>query len=304
MSAISKYVLCVDKKKSVNAKALAENLDAQLLVSGAFPKKKIKERPLIINYGRTAVPVWYNSVFEKAGVFINRPSKVAICVNKEKLAEPLIDHGIDTVVYYPEVTPYLSHILNNTETYIVARSTLTGFGGKGISIIKSKEELEEYEGKEGYYFSIYFHKTHEFRVHVAFGKAIGMVQKKRMGKVKLQENGLTKADPYIRSHSRGWVFAYNNLYGCAMDRAAVTNTCVAAVNAIGLDFGAVDVMTIFNKNKELESTKICEINTAPGLDATPTMESYIEAINNYTGELEIFWENKLLDIPGSELIIG
>jgi len=304
MSNISKYVLCVDKKKSVNAKALADKLDAQLLVAGSFPKKKIKERPLIINYGRTAVPIWYDSVFEKDGVFINKPSKVDICVNKEKLADPLLGMGIDVVTYSTEVTPYLEHILSSNGTFIVARSTLTGFGGKGISIIKDQQELQEYKGKEGYYFSLYYKKTHEYRVHVAFGKAIGMVQKKRMGKAKLQENGLDKADPYIRSHSRGWVFAYNNLYGTASERTTIKNLCVKAVEAVGLDFGAVDVMTIFDEDKELHSIKICEINTAPGLDATPTMESYIEAINSYTEDLEIFWKNKLFDIPGSELLIN
>jgi D-alanine-D-alanine ligase-like ATP-grasp enzyme len=73
----------------------------------------------------------------------------------------------------------------------------------------------------------------------------------------------------IRSYENGWVFCRENIQK-PDDLEAVS---IAAVSAIGLTFGAVDVIYNEKQNKCF----VLEVNTAPGLTGT-TINSYATAI--------------------------
>jgi glutathione synthase/RimK-type ligase-like ATP-grasp enzyme len=92
-------------------------------------------------------------------------------------------------------------------------------------------------------------KTKEFRVHVVADQAIDLQEKRR-------KNG-SRANEMIRNLDNGWVFCRQNIVA----PAGLKELGVAAVKAIGLLFGAVDIIFDAVGNR----LYVLEVNTAPGL---------------------------------------
>ena len=55
---------------------------------------------------------------------------------------------------------------------------------------------------------------------------------------------------------------------------------LGALTALGLDFGAVDILACLGKEipRRLSKAVICEVNTSPGLECTQTIKAYVDAI--------------------------
>jgi hypothetical protein len=66
-------------------------------------------------------------------------------------------------------------------------------------------------------------------------------------------------------------------------RAEIEKVAVAAVVALGLDFGAVDILAKYPKGDLTRSPvlAVCEVNTAPGLANETTLQAYTKAITDY-----------------------
>ena len=117
----------------------------------------------------------------------------------------------------------------------------------------------------------YKKKKKEFRVHVFRGAVVDVAEKRRRNKAARPEH----FDGYIRNHGNGWVFCRDDITRPAdLDQLAV-----AAVRALGLDFGAVDIIWNERDNKSY----VLEVNTAPGLEGT-TLEKYKNAILGWINE--------------------
>jgi hypothetical protein len=83
-----------------------------------------------------------------------------------------------------------------------------------------------------------------------------------------------RANPYIRSHGNGWNFCREGIE----HPDAVVNAAIACVQALGLDFGAVDI------GHERGTDRVCvyECNSAPGLEgSTPGL--YADSLLHYCG---------------------
>lgn len=138
---------------------------------------------------------------------------------------------------------------------IVARQKLTGHSGDGIIIIEKGEPVHMAP-----LYTKYIFKDKEFRVHVVAGN---VVDTQRKIKDPNQEVKTWK----VRSHQNGFIFARNNI-SSSLDRDTLATSAVAA---LGLDFGAVDIV-----EDKHGCFFVLEVNTAPGLEGQ-TIESYAKA---------------------------
>lgn len=152
-------------------------------------------------------------------------------------------------------------MITNGDT-IVCRTILNGSCGKGIVIAKTLEELVDAP-----LYVKYVPKKEEYRVHVAFGKVIAVQRKARR---KECEN----PNWQIRNHENGFVFIHEEVPEHGYDDDAVLpNLAVAAVFALDLKIGAVDIIW----NEKNNQYYVLEVNTSPGLEGK-TIDAYVKAI--------------------------
>lgn len=176
---------------------------------------------------------WGNS---RAGAgSVNPASAIAIAANKLATFQALTGAGVSC----PEWTtdPDRARELWGPDRTI-SRLTLRGRAGAGIvpGIVPGAP-----------LFVRAYRKRAEFRAHVIGGR-IALIQRKR------RKNG-TPPGSLVWSHGAGYVFS-NRLGDLPGDLETVA---IGAVSAIGLDFGAVDIIDHRGRAIALE------INTAPGL---------------------------------------
>jgi len=233
------------KRKSSSARNLCYNLQIPMIT-----KRLQFRKDLAINWG-CAAPI--------VGTFkvLNNPQSVNNAVNKLRAFKIMKDAGIpvpDFTTSYKQAVEWIK------EGYIVlSRSLLESHSGKGITVCKVIEDLPTVSKV----YVKYFPKKYEFRVHVFNGKVIDYVQKRKRNDINELEY-----DKYVRSYKNGWVFCREN----AIVKESIKTLAVDAVKALGLDFGAVDIVMLGNGK-----ARVLEVNTAPALENT-TLESYVNAI--------------------------
>jgi glutathione synthase/RimK-type ligase-like ATP-grasp enzyme len=200
---------------------------------------------VLINWGASELP------FHTDGVLvINQPESVGVAVNKLTAFRELSKRGVSV----PRFTQCLDLAYDwcSDGVGIVARSLLSGSGGAGISLVSDPEDLFTLPGVKLYV--EYITKTNEYRVHVSPHDGVIAVQRKA--------RGLDVPDDLvnwqIRNHHNGFVFARNEDHN---PPERVIQVGEEAVNALGLDFGAADVIW----NKKRGEAYVLEVNTAPGL---------------------------------------
>lgn len=140
---------------------------------------------------------------------------------------------------------------------VYGRKTLTGHSGSGIIILENETITSD---KVCPLYTKATKAKVEFRIHVGNegGTIIEMVQKKK-------REGFEGGISGIRNHANGWVFARQDI----QVPTKVIDAAKAAVKALNLDFGAVDV----GYSPQQDKAFVYEVNTAPGLEGT-TLENY------------------------------
>lgn len=138
---------------------------------------------------------------------------------------------------------------------VFARQELSSYGGRGIVV------CQELPLPNAPLYVKYVKSNHEFRVHVVNGAVIDIQEKRRRNE--------TEANPFIRNLDNGWVFCRQNI----IEPTLLRDTAVKAVKAVGLLFGAVDILY----NSDYNTIYVLEINTAPGLSDT-TAKKYATSL--------------------------
>ena len=148
---------------------------------------------------------------------------------------------------------------------VVERHVLNGHSGEGIRLVEpgAGEEISRAP-----LYVKYVPKKQEYRVHVCGGQAVDIQRKARRKDLADDEINWK-----IRNHDNGFIFARNE-DGQVPDDVVVQS--VRAVQALGLAFGAVDV--IFND--KAQQAYVLEVNTAPGL-AGETLAGYVGRFQQY-----------------------
>lgn len=210
-----------------------------------------KHTHVIINWGSTAI---INGVKK----IINHPGDVKFATNKLLTFEIASQHGINIPWWTTRKTK-----LDSKKKYL-ARTTLTGKGGEGIVVINPGDPIPDAK-----MYVEYIPKKYEVRVHVMNGKTFDRQQK-------MNKLGAIQDNWEVRSHGNGFVFARNNMTVPGDVWVKCQEQAEKIVKALGLDFGAVDVIY----NEKQGKAYVLEVNTAPGVEKS-TAKNYAKRFKQY-----------------------
>jgi glutathione synthase/RimK-type ligase-like ATP-grasp enzyme len=233
---------------SAGAKALAAALGIKRLRRTA-PEINIKGAT-VINWGCSNI----GRVLKNAAI-INKPAAVKKATNKLEAFKAM--QGTTSVPSWTESREEALQWLVDG-CIVVVRHKLSGHSGEGIEIVEKGAELPDAP-----LYTKYIPKKNEYRIHVNNGVAF-FVQKKVRNKGIEDE----KINWQVRNHVNGFVFSHVNVAApeCAQQEA------IKAVAALGLDFGAVDIIQHAVKGG---GWYVLEVNTACGLSGK-TVDKYVE----------------------------
>lgn len=238
--------------KGGTPRRLCNNLNLILRTPDQYELDKHKHLVgLIVNWG-------CSRVLGAGPKMLNPASSVACASSKLACIKRLHEKAVPTLEFTLE-RPKAENWLKTSS--VVGHFNLHAHSAQGLDLIKKGTQLPESHGRESYkLFTRYFQKAVECRVHCIQGeggkyKAL-YLQKKRVKEGRLAEFGLEESpQTYIRTYDNGWIFARD----VSTDLRAVELAC-AAMQAVGLAYGAVDIMI------NTDNYVVGEINTAPGLE--------------------------------------
>lgn len=234
------------KYKSKSAGALAKALGVKFMLHEHSQYKG----DFIINWGGSTGPN-----LKVGQTILNHPLAVARAIDKYRafcfLREAKVSH-----VPFTSVKAEAQQWLDDG-SMVFARTT-NGHGGKGITVVNPGEIIPDAP-----LYTKYIKKSKEYRVHVFDDEILDVTEKRKKAGV--------DANPLIRNHANGWVFCRQNIE----EPEGLQQLALAAIAAVDLDFGAVDIIY----NKHYNQLYVLEVNTAPGLEGT-TLEKYKNAIQN------------------------
>lgn len=243
------------KNGSTGANDLAKALGVkQIKREGS--KFKGSEDKLVINWGSSTS----TDEVDKCTV-LNKPMAVATATNKLSCFT-----AIYNAMTRGEVSSNIPRFWtrkSDSKLYIqgkhkvVCRQTLTGHSGEGIVIASTLEELVDAP-----LYVQYIPKKREYRVHV-FGGVVVDVQRKARDHAIPDE----QVNWQVRNHQNGFIYVRDEDISSIPPN--IMSYSLGAIQAVGLDFGAVDVVY----NESSDNAVVLEINTAPGLSGV-TLEGY------------------------------
>ena len=181
----------------------------------------------------------------------------SVASNKLNTFKTLTQAGLATVPWCET-----KEAIPNEWKQVVARATLTGHSGDGITIHPFGDQSIPVVPL----YTKYVKKTYECRIHIFKGRMID-------AQIKRKVRDAEETDPLIRNIHTGWVYCRDNYIP---DPTSI-QLAIDAVRVVGLDFGAVDLIY----NQHYNQFYILECNTAPGLEGT----TLINYVNAFIGDL-------------------
>ena len=212
-----------------------------------------KQRHIVVNWGSSRSPNWLSPNVR----IINHPRNVAKATNKLSTFRAFEEAEFTHIPPWTADKSVAEQWIRDGQV-AVCRTVLSGHSADGIVLAETVEQLVQAP-----LYTQYVKKLKEFRCHVAFGNVIDIQEKRR------RANTEEKADSRIRNHQTGWVYCRGEI----VEPTGLREIAVSAIAALGLDFGAVDL--IYNQKKE--QCLVLEVNTACGLEGT-TLRNYVNLI--------------------------
>ena len=279
------------KVGSKSVRALKDAITGSKSIKLENTRYRPRDTHTIINWGNSRTPSWLTNDVE----ILNHPQYVGVAGNKLETLKTLLEADVPTVEFTTERGDAEQWLAFGNKVY--ARTTLTGHSGEGIIVLQPSDitELDRIAGELsalGYDYEagiisetinnqlpsvpdapLYTRgvsNAGEYRVHVFNGEVILYQKKSR----RIDEDGnVVTADGEeadVRNLASNWVYRTGNLR--RLER--IEELALSAIDALSLDFGAVDII-----KDENGSVYVLEVNTAPGLGNTQTLEAYVDAIN-------------------------
>jgi glutathione synthase/RimK-type ligase-like ATP-grasp enzyme len=214
----------------------------------------------IINWGDSSI-----LSSDATPLVVNKPEAVALAISKLSTIKKLEEAKLPVVRVTDDYEKALGWYTRG-HGVLARRDGLSN--GRGIVC------WSESEKPKSDFYSRYWPKSHEYRVHVFNGQPIDLIEKRARRD--------SNSDRVIRSHDNGWVFSHNLSLTEQVDRDTINQLALGAIRALKLDFGAVDILAGLTTKipRRLSKAVICEVNTSPGLENTDTVFAYVSAIAN------------------------
>lgn len=227
---------------SKSARALAEELGVKLIKHENSDYKPSAEK-YIINWGSGAMP----RSLEVSHVF-NKSANIRSAINKIKAFEKFKANGVSTVPW--TTSRAAAEKWAEDGHTVVCRNRVEGYDGAGILLI-APEDYEPEIGLPGVPLYTWFvPDTTEYRITVAFGEVVT-----RQKKVRIKGKPEHEYNDRIRTTAGNYGFDLVDL----VPNTGIVPNSIKAVQALGLDFGGVDILSDGVKSYVLE------VNTAPVL---------------------------------------
>lgn len=241
-------ILINTRKYSKGAKALARALGGRVCRQGSEIRGRV-----IINWGDSEC---------RLTPCLNRPEAIRLASNKREAFLKLAAEGVPV----PRFATSKDDVTWSGTT--VVRHKLTGHSGEGIELVDNKTNLPDAP-----LYVQYVKKEQEYRIHVGKqNETVVVFAQQRKARSHSVPEG--QVNWRVRSHSNGFVFVREGFTtpDCVLQAATM------AVPALGLDFGAVDVIYNAKEGKAY----VLEINTAPGLEGQ-TVADYAQFFRGIAG---------------------
>lgn len=249
------------KMGSASVKKLKTALEAKV-IKVANSAYRPQDSHLIINWGNSNRPTNLADI-----AIFNEPEDVAVASNKLLALRKLCEHGVPTIPFTSEQALAEDWTRGG---FVFARTILNSHSGNGIVVC---HDLGGQPLPNARLYTKGVTNNGEYRVHVFDGDVILYQKKSR----KLDDDGnvitADGEDALVRNLASNWIYRTGHLE--RLER--IEALAIQAVNALGLDFGAVDIIKDGDGN-----VFVLEVNTAPGLGNESTLEAYVEAFKSLT----------------------
>lgn len=291
-----RYNIFKGDRASNGARALQVALGATMLRS-TDSRYTGRQDSCVINWGNTAAEaIRLQNIAEGAGrKFFNNAGAVSTAVNKRDFFRTMTDNAPDiTIPWCDNYADAQSLVANGGRVF--ARTVVTGHSGKGIELmvsatdndIQAVQQLRRTDllpihvvgsgvpSNEMFTCKLFTQgitgKRIEYRVHV-FNGEVTLTQQK-MRKEGWAEN--PKYNSIVRNVDSGWIYGVESVNPVGLPTAHAAS--IRALEVLGLDFGAVDIVYKEDTNKSY----VLEVNTAPGLaDEGSALQSYVNAFTQF-----------------------
>lgn len=240
----------------------------------------------VVRFGSTTpTEEVYPKFFGKRTIVeVNTPNAVSVSANKLLMKQAFTDAGVTTSDWWVINGDVLTSMKVAAESitfdkalYPIVAKHIFGSRGTGNTLLKSKGELENFlKGKDlsKYIFEKYYAYNREYRLHMTSEGCFYTCRK-------MLKSG-AKERWFRNSENSVWILEENPLFDKPTNWDSIVADCVKALNAVGLDFGALDVRVQSAKDNDGNVIKnpkwiIIETNSAPGLEKIG-LAKYVEEI--------------------------
>ena len=244
------------KQASASARALSQALGGKCIRLNNS-RYRPRQGDLVINWGNSNYVIFGNIQQ------LNLPANVALASNKLSTMTILQEAGVKTVEW--TVSPLIADEWLYDEYTVYARTKLQGHSGEGIEVLVAGDEVVNAK----LYTKAITAQRREWRIHICNGKVILTQKKKR-------RSGYNDNPDYsdtVRNFHTGWIYSVHDTQEVPDQ---ILSAAVDSVHSLGLDFGAVDIIT------RQDDYWVLEVNTACGLGGESTLNAYVEAFKEYT----------------------
>jgi glutathione synthase/RimK-type ligase-like ATP-grasp enzyme len=232
------------------ASASARELARALRVKRIRPDGNYRPGPMttVINWGNSRA-FFHSRMLNKAEAVKKASNKLTalVCMKAAGITTPDFTADINVAREWQE-----------DGFRVMCRTLLGSHSGNGIVVAQPDDELTRAP-----LYTKYTKKDKEFRVHVFKGRIIDVCEKRK-------RHGVDTTNSLVRTLNNGWVYCRENVIIADVGKTLSIN----AVRALGLDFGAFDLISRGDKYYVLE------VNSAPGLTGT-TIQKYVQALREY-----------------------